>query len=176
MEQSVKEEPVPSGKKCTSCEEFKSLEQFSHHKRHKDGLASHCKSCISKKDKETRGTDRRKESHKKANRNYMYKRRYGIDLLEYSKMLDIQEGKCSICGRTDPGSIQHKHLYVDHDHRTGNIRGLLCFRCNSGLGYFKDDPKLFIKAFMYLNDPSSLLPRDPLLEEELVQMYGGCYD
>lgn len=57
-----------------------------------------------------------------------------------------QEGKCAICG-VDPGYGQ---LVLDHDHETNLIRGLLCRPCNSGLGFFKDDPERLRKAAYYI--------------------------
>ncbi|MEV4708088.1 endonuclease VII domain-containing protein [Actinoplanes sp. NPDC049316] len=52
-------------------------------------------------------------------------------------------GVCAICGGDDP---QH----LDHDHRTGEVRGILCFNCNGGLGQFRDDPVLLADAIAYL--------------------------
>ena len=61
-------------------------------------------------------------------------------------MHDAQGGLCAICGRKQP----EKWLAVDHDHETGVIRGLLCSRCNSGLGQFKDNPDRLRLAADYL--------------------------
>lgn len=58
---------------------------------------------------------------------------YGIDAKEYAKMLRAQNGTCKICRRPP----QTKRLAVDHDHNTGEIRGLLCFKCNSTLGWLE---------------------------------------
>lgn len=65
-------------------------------------------------------------------RNYWLKRRYGITLDEYSRMLAEQNGVCKIC-QTE----KQKALHVDHDHATGRVRGLLCASCNSILGHFE---------------------------------------
>ena len=64
---------------------------------------------------------------------------FGLTLQDYQQMLDAQNGVCAICGKK-PGK---RKLSVDHDHKTGIIRGLLCFRCNFGLGWFQDDLKQF---------------------------------
>jgi hypothetical protein len=57
-------------------------------------------------------------------------RRYNLTLNEYISLLDIHDGKCAICGREDD-------LHVDHDHITGNVRGLLCRHCNTSLGWYE---------------------------------------
>jgi len=79
-------------------------------------------------------------------RNNRYRTQYGITLEEYEILLTQQDGKCAIC-RMAAG---RKRLSVDHDHKTGAIRGLLCFPCNSALGRFKDDPNLLDAAKRYL--------------------------
>ena len=62
-------------------------------------------------------------------------------------MLVEQNGVCAICKKT---CTIRKRLSIDHDHKTGGIRKLLCSRCNSGLGFFLDDPELLIAAAKYL--------------------------
>lgn len=68
-------------------------------------------------------------------------------------MLSIQNFSCAICGGNDFERIG-RVLSVDHDHKTGKVRGLLCLTCNSGLGIFKDDPVLLKKASSYLEEHS----------------------
>jgi hypothetical protein len=65
---------------------------------------------------------------------------------KYAEMLDAQGGACAICGR--PPS--RRKLAIDHDHATGNMRGLLCFQCNVGIGYFSDNPARMVAAIRYL--------------------------
>jgi hypothetical protein len=79
-------------------------------------------------------------------------RRYGIDLLQYSQMFMDQNGKCAICGSDYGGhrNGEQKALAVDHDHKTGKVRGLLCEPCNQGIGKLKDDPKVLRQAAEYL--------------------------
>lgn len=76
------------------------------------------------------------------------KRRYGISAEEYDALSIRQKGACAICG--GPPVKNRKSLSVDHCHETGRIRGLLCGRCNTGLGMFKDLPALLEKALQYL--------------------------
>lgn len=76
--------------------------------------------------------------------------RYGITPEQYDAMFYEQGGGCAICGREDSGRKNHKLLCVDHDHKTGKVRGLLCDECNNGLGRFQDDPELLMAAINYL--------------------------
>jgi Recombination endonuclease VII len=64
------------------------------------------------------------------------------------ELFERQNGTCAICGREEWEKV--KVLGVDHDHKTGRVRGLLCTDCNMGLGKFKDDPALLRKAIKYL--------------------------
>lgn len=74
------------------------------------------------------------------------RRKFGLTLDEYENLLRRQGGRCAVCGRR-PGKAS---LHVDHDHKTGDIRGLLCFRCNGGLGQFKEQPARLLRAADYL--------------------------
>lgn len=76
------------------------------------------------------------------------KKNYGLTVEQYDKMVVDQGGLCAICGKTPSG--KRKLLCVDHCHRSGQIRGLLCLSCNCGLGYFKDSVDLLKKAVVYL--------------------------
>ena len=71
---------------------------------------------------------------------------YGITLADYDRMLKAQGGGCAICGR----SPKTRALDVDHSHRTGKVRGLLCHRDNRGLTWFSDDPARLRAAARYL--------------------------
>lgn len=92
----------------------------------------------------------RKAADKTIQRASKLKERYGITLEEYDNMLKEQGGGCKICGSPDPKRKGSKHLVVDHCHATGKVRGLLCYRCNVGLGNFEDGPALVLKAYEYL--------------------------
>jgi hypothetical protein len=80
-------------------------------------------------------------------RSYL-KRKFGITPEQYDEMLAAQGGVCALCGRQPRDDIS---LHVDHDHRTGAIRKLLCFRCNNALGDLGDDPELLRAAAEYLD-------------------------
>jgi hypothetical protein len=91
-----------------------------------------------------------KNPHKIKNRRLV--RAYGITLAHYEKLLERQNGKCAVCGSTDPGT-RRKNFCVDHCHILKSVRGLLCLSCNLGLGKFKDDPSLLLRAASYLTSP-----------------------
>lgn len=73
--------------------------------------------------------------------------RYGIRLTDYNRMLDEQGGCCAICGTREWG---RKGPHVDHNHETGEVRGILCSGCNTGLGQFHEDPNRMRLAIRYL--------------------------
>jgi hypothetical protein len=75
-------------------------------------------------------------------------KRYNLTIEEYNKLFNIQNGKCAICGRHQNELI--KALAVDHNHITGNVRGLICVRCNRAIGMFEDNISLLEKAIVYL--------------------------
>jgi hypothetical protein len=79
-------------------------------------------------------------------------RRYGVTPEWYGAKLTEQGGRCAICGRTPPvdGVKSASRLHVDHCHDTGDVRGLLCNRCNPGVGYFGHDPALLEAAAAYM--------------------------
>ncbi len=71
----------------------------------------------------------------------------GITYSEFKELLRKQKNGCAICGEAET----KRRMSVDHCHRTGKVRGLLCQRCNTSLGGFKDNPALLKKAIKYLN-------------------------
>ena len=75
------------------------------------------------------------------------KRLYGMTLEDYNKILLFQGGVCKICGLTDESG---RRLNVDHCHKTGVVRGLLCRKCNTAIGLFRDDPTIIRMAAQYL--------------------------
>lgn len=71
---------------------------------------------------------------------------YGLTLVDWNRMFDAQKGKCAICN-CEPES---KELFVDHSHETGQVRELLCQKCNTGLGMFRESREFLSSAFKYL--------------------------
>ncbi len=105
-----------------------------------------CKECQKKIRKERYHNDPVKA------RNRDLKRRYGITLDDYDRILVLQNNKCAICNSTSSGKKNNKYFVVDHCHTTGKIRGLLCHGCNVGMGHLQDDVELLEKAIAYLGE------------------------
>lgn len=78
------------------------------------------------------------------------KQRYGLTNDEISRILEVQNYKCKIC-RISESELKRK-LAVDHCHETGKVRGMLCGRCNTGLGMFRDNEKYLETSIKYLKD------------------------
>lgn len=76
---------------------------------------------------------------------------YKLTLAEYQNMHDAQNGVCAICGGTQTGrGAKNNQLSVDHDHKTGKVRALLCTHCNTAIGHFRENTELLKEAINYL--------------------------
>jgi hypothetical protein len=137
-------------KACTRCNQNKSFNLFNKNNANKDGLAYWCKECYSDYNKNRWQDENLKEE---ARRNKLFKR-YGITSSDYDKLFLEQEGKCKICGTDDPYHVSNnsKYFCVDHCHKTGNVRGLLCNDCNVGIGRLKDNIDILQNAIVYLKE------------------------
>lgn len=118
-----------------------------------------CKSCYNKRQRayEANNPETKRQANNRwamENRTRVYgyyiKRQYGITLAEYDIMLARQGGGCGIC---KGGTKGRGRFHVDHCHETGQVRGLLCAKCNILLGHANDDTKLLRAAIGYLIDP-----------------------
>lgn len=76
--------------------------------------------------------------------------KFGMRIEDYNALLSRQGGCCAICLADKPRSDKYTRFSVDHDHETGEVRGLLCGHCNSGIGFFSDDPQRLVTAATYL--------------------------
>jgi hypothetical protein len=81
------------------------------------------------------------------------KRTYGVDKAGVAAILESQQGRCAICQTTVPGK---PGWCLDHHHESGANRGVLCPRCNTGLGFLRDDPEVLRRAATYLETHSNL--------------------
>ena len=85
--------------------------------------------------------------HPEVWKNRRLKTQYGITLEQFNQMFISQNGACAICNNSFEDDMD---THVDHNHRTGQVRQLLCKRCNSGIGHFRENITLFDKAKEYL--------------------------
>ncbi len=81
------------------------------------------------------------------------RRKYGITIADYDRMFAAQNGVCAICLEARP---EERTLHVDHDHETGAIRGLLCFRCNNAIGSLRENSLIFEAAANYFDRDDEL--------------------
>lgn len=147
---------------CSKCSTDKSPDEFGVESRRPDGLCLYCKLCQNAYTRNYRKTHeqyrvkqgRRKNRHK---RKHTLKYLYKITPQDYEKMFANQGGCCAICCTDRPGG-RHGQLHVDHDHVTGIVRGLLCNRCNIGLGRFGDNLAGLMQAVNYLRRAAGASP------------------
>lgn len=131
-------------KSCSKCKEERPYGDFHKDKRHKDGLTSHCKDCYNSS--RNRWLRNHYMGHKDYYRDRQYRSKYGITLKDFEEMSLKQEHKCDICKRFV------KKLHIDHNHKTGKIRKLLCTNCNRGLGYAQEDIAVLENMIRYLKE------------------------
>ena len=129
----------PRSKRCPDCGKEKPLEEFPRHYATKTGRATYCKPCHNTR---TRSSIKRLYGD---TRHYHYRERFGIGADEVAQLIRDQNGLCAVCG-------ENPAKEVDHDHRTGKVRGILCPSCNGGLGAFRDDPAIIERAILYLEE------------------------
>lgn len=123
--------------RCTKCKITKPLKDFYQSPLTGSGYNSWCKDCF-----------------RKIVRNGYLKRTYGIDEDEYERLLALQDYGCAICQKKTDTVLGHgvnKMMAVDHNHQTGQIRGILCENCNRALGLFNDNKQSLQNAINYLN-------------------------
>jgi hypothetical protein len=146
----LREHPeVPDGYKyCSSCKQIKPHSEWHRARYQAGGLAPYCKEC-----KKVKGS----ESY--------FKRKYGLTREQVEAMSASQGGKCLICRE---GRAEH----VDHDHATGEVRGMLCFSCNAAIGHLKEKPDVMTRAIRYvqgLTDDEQ--PVTPAIRPVVVEIY-----
>ena len=133
----------PPHKTCSSCREVKYFKDFSKNKSKPDGYHNQCKKCRA----QYSPPKKVKEKNRQRLRAWNRKKMSGFTQEDYEQKLIEQDGKCAICKTDNPGKMD---WCADHCHKTGHKRGLLCRKCNAGLGHFNDDPELITKAIEYL--------------------------
>lgn len=151
-------------KKCKKCDETKSLSEFATSKNKKAGGGYYfsercvCKSCVTRMSYEAIekrcGDDKLRYISKKSFKHRM-KKKYGISVEQANEILESQEHKCSICLNSiffyvGKSGNRNSVACIDHDHSTGNVRGILCHKCNVAIGFLRDDISLLDRAKSYL--------------------------
>src|SRR5574341_664351 len=126
-------------RECSSCNKIKNLSEFY------NGNQYHCKECQKERARASRINN--PEYHKEYQRKRNLKRYFNITINDYDDLLKQQNGVCTICKEVCKTG---NRLSVDHCHKTNKIRGLLCVRCNNGLGNFKDNCAILYNAIKYL--------------------------
>src|SRR6266542_3916535 len=159
-------------KRCKKCAEVKALAEFYRSRAARDGRRPECKACTNairlkryrlNPDREIarvrawqRANPQRVKAWAEKNRDKRLKKlreihlrnKFKLTVEEYDAILHTQDGVCALCECPSTPGIS---LHVDHDHGTGEIRGLLCVRCNNALGLFREDPDLLRRAVRYVS-------------------------
>lgn len=101
--------------------------------------------------RKAQGAEYRRKNNQ-ALKDYDRERKFGVTRLQYAEMFHRQNGVCAICFQAETATRKGnvKALAVDHDHKTGRVRGLLCSDCNTGIGKLKDNPEVLRNAADYL--------------------------
>lgn len=151
-------------KVCSRCRVEKAVSEFKKDARYSGGVRGICKACIREYDRERyrrpeveaerkrrisspkvkaqrdealrRWAERNPEKVRAKARKLQLKKKYGLSLEDYRRMVAARGGLCDCCGKEPRGK---RGLFVDHDHVTEKVRGLLCYHCNSGIGRLGDD-------------------------------------
>lgn len=165
---------IATSKTCPNCHRTLDIEMFTPSTTSNDGYHCYCKNCRAEKQRaryikmkiqdpnfaentrqaQAKYRDTKKndqvwvEKYKEKYKNYGYKKKYGITLIEKELMLISQNNQCLICEKE---MKLNNNCHVDHNHETSKVRGLLCGRCNGGLGYI-EDTNFLNKAKGYLKN------------------------
>lgn len=128
---------TPHGSRwCPECEIVKPISEFPRNRASTTGYGGYCKPCHNAKGKATY------QRLYGGTREYHLRRRYGITGADFDAMVEAQGGTCTVCDQ--------KPEHVDHDHKTGKVRGILCFNCNQALGNVRDDLAVLQRLMDYL--------------------------
>lgn len=151
----------PNLRKCSHCKQYKQKKDFYSNVRSADKLCSRCKACDKKtatewwknnperkKISRKKWADKNPEKVRKSIRKIYLRKKFGITTEQYEEMVVKQNFTCLICKKHQ--SELEKSLSIDHCHKTGIIRGLLCNACNRGIGNLGDDLETLKNAVKYL--------------------------
>lgn len=163
MEKKARTPDRDATKPCNKCGEVKPLLEFYAHRGTKDGRGTYCMECEKASSRKWKKDNAERVKQQNADRNLATARRshrrwwlrlYGLDEQQYQALLEVQGGACAICRQPetwiDSRTGEPRQLAVDHDHQTSKVRGLLCGKCNRGIGLFDDDDARMAQAARYL--------------------------
>lgn len=142
----IEKRVTDAGRLCSCCKGRFPDDAFVTDNRVLSGKSTHCKKCQAEKRAKLKSRNGR--NYRDLARGYERKGRYGITPEQFFDMVKKQKGVCAIC--EDILHTGARGACVDHDHRTGFIRGILCVKCNAGLGQFRDNIQFLRAAEDYL--------------------------
>lgn len=128
-------------------------EKASYYQRNKSWIKEHRRAyCKANREKIKQSQKKYYALHRWGWRKYGMKSVYGITEAQFNAMLKSQNGCCAICGSQSTNHKRHKNFSIDHDHKTGTVRGLLCHKCNQLLGHARDSISILSSAIVYLTN------------------------
>jgi hypothetical protein len=143
-------------KTCSLCRRAQPVSAFHLNRASKDGIHPWCKSCKNSKNAGyyKRWTPEQRLRHRRR----LLRHNHGVEMEFVESLYREQGGKCAICQQpglmpfsaSGEGKMAYEALNLDHDHTTGAIRGLLCFKCNTGIGKLGDSAEMLLRAADYL--------------------------
>ena len=136
-------------KVCSKCKQEKELEKFHKNKFEKSGLHHYCKSCNKIQKKNSYNYEKSKILR--------ISNKYNLSTQQVEELYISQNKKCKICNIEYLMISKHYGLYIDHCHKTGKVRGLLCASCNKLLGDCKDSIEILKSSILYLTESIKIL-------------------
>lgn len=136
--------------RCSACMTYKTPSEFNKAASMKRGYLYNCRECEKERNNEIMSTEVGREASRNRVRKHKLKSKFDMTPKQYDDMRIDQDYSCAICGK-DEDNNDGRILAVDHDHITGRIRGLLCQKCNIGLGQFDDSIHVMQSAILYLS-------------------------
>lgn len=159
---------------CKSCKKQKDIKEFRFIRQNKNGTflyKARCEDCYNYHYREKyrkKSSTERSQIYKKRieglsfedKKSQRLKYRFGLTMEEYENMLLSQNNKCYLCDKDFKGKGAYQNANIDHDHKTGKIRKLLCARCNQALGLLDEDENLLKKMVVYLREHNVDIRKD----------------
>ena len=121
--------------KCSECHEWLPPTAYNKDKRQANGISYRCRNCS-----------------RTSIRKYNLRAKYNLEVGEYNILLEKSQGQCTCCSKRLHNNAPHPEdrPIIDHDHKTGKVRAILCNHCNRMVGYLREDPKYTMKLLDYI--------------------------